>query len=202
MLKDVTFKDVPHSYVNAVLAAIGPQLLKLELWSCKDIDIFSFVPCVLLEELVLMGPGTSLLQHEDEAIKSIQTDSFLPCLQKLKSAVCLGNWSRFFEGKSPLTELSLYCSHVGISNDGSVLWDKLPTIWANLKSLSIHFAASGLTMSNLCQFLPGLKRLKSVTLPDSVNSTDQDKALANRLKEQLGFHLKFVSPEFCRFLYS
>ena len=153
------------------------------------------MPCVLLEELFI-GRDSSLLKHEDEALESISADSFLPCLQQLRTTVCLGNSSRFFEGKSSLTGLNLYCSHVGIpNNDGSVLWDELPSMWTNLKSLSIDSAVPGLTMSNLCQFLPGLKRLKSVTLPKSVNSNDQDKALADRLKEQLGFRLTFVSPE-------
>ena len=104
----MTFLEVSTANFNTVLAVLGSKLLKINLRSCKDIDLGHFLPFLQLEVLTLDKDCTLTAG----GVESIQTDTFLPNLKKLSTKICLGKSSRLFEER-PLTDLILCCSHIG-----------------------------------------------------------------------------------------
>ena len=188
----MTFLGVLTVNLNAVLAFLGSNLLKLDFRSCKDIDLGHFLPFLHLEDLNLDNNCSTTAID----VELIQADAFLPNLKNISSEICLGKSSRLFEEKSTLTKLNLCCSHIGIAEASSCLWDSILKLWANVESLSIS-SSPGLSIPTMCQIVSQLEKLKRVEFAKEFPWSEEESLLIHLLKEKL-LAKKFESYD-CKF---
>ncbi len=99
-------------YVKPILNVFGPTLKQLTLEHCSNINFSDLASCKQLESLRIRNSSLANPQ-ENEALLMDPDLSFLPQLKKFKSGICLGVYSRLFEGKTSLTHLTLRCCHIG-----------------------------------------------------------------------------------------
>jgi len=69
--------------------------------------------------------GSCTLEEEEE-VAVLDSATFLPNLKSFTSDSCLGSRSCYFENKSSLIKLNLYCSHVGLDiKKGRLMYAKV-----------------------------------------------------------------------------
>ena len=153
------------SYRQTLLSHIGGRLRGLKLFYCSNIDpIVELLPCTLLESLDFKA---SMLKHRPRPCLIDDANvQFLPSLERLTTlSTCLGDWSSLFECSRPLlTELSLFCSHIGVASKSPLFdWHNIPKMWPNLRALII-LNASKLTLDKLKGILNLLNKLEGLIL--------------------------------------
>ena len=167
-------------YRRAVLTALGPRLIKLDV-SYSTIDVVAeLTPYSQLEELSI----SFFSAVPQVQVEILPTENFLPRLKKLSVDSCLGNWSRLFECPRPsLTSLYLACPHFGIVDRSPFNWIDIPRLFPNLQEL--HFdKGAGLSLDILREFVPQLKHLKTLTLSPQIFGTDENPKVAIQMRQQ------------------
>jgi len=103
---------VSREYVMCILEVFGSNLLHLTIYGRQEdrFNLADFALCPKLESFNLRN----CTLDENEDVAAFDPATFLPQLKSLTSNCCLGSRSRFFEDKSSLVSLDLYCSHMGL----------------------------------------------------------------------------------------
>ena len=177
-VQSVKFKTVSSSYCLAVLSSIGHQLLQVQFEECKEIDLSQLASCGRLEELEIDWKCSVMSLLSSTPIHSIQSlgDTFLPRLKKLECLVCLGPASPFFESHRPaLKDLTLSCSHIGISKATHLDWNHVPDLWPNLKCINFSYAKN-LRLNMIRLFVSKMPNLIDVSVPDIIDWDDDELA--------------------------
>ena len=162
---------VQPDYRLAVLSVIGHQLLRLRYSSSSlDIDVLSELGfCSRLRDLTFSYHCTLLPLPLGTDLQKY-TNDFLPQLDNLKSASCLGEWSPLFECHRPsLTLLILACPHLGLATRSKFNWPDAPLLWPNLRNLKVA-KCDGLTVDMLREVVPQWEHLDEFILPLSIVS--------------------------------
>jgi len=99
--------------VKIVLDILGPNVKKLVLNNCADIDMaYLGSCCTKLERLTFYD--CSFIMDYSKASSRHTPETFLPKLTHFESRdCCLGVWGELIEKKSTLSHLSLECCHIG-----------------------------------------------------------------------------------------
>lgn len=122
-------------------------------------------PCKQLEELVI-EESPSLIEETSVAPSAYsKCPNFLPNLKSLEVSCCLGQWSRIFETEMrALTNLHLYCSHIGVERASDYHWSDAANLWPNLRQLHLDYA-KGLPGMTYVGVLQSFDKLEEVTIP-------------------------------------
>ena len=168
------FVDVPSGVRKAVLETIGSCLKHLSFFSCEDVYLSDLYPCIALEKLQI-GYGSTVNSN------FVVNETFLPNLKRFTSNVCLGKLGSLFEEERSLVSLNLDCSHLQ-TKVGKFCWNNIPFTWYDLENLSLS-STPGLRIEHLFSFIPKLKKLKQLSLPQFANNVDEK--LVKHLKHQL-----------------
>ena len=155
---------ISSAFRQVILSTIGSQLESLEFNYCTDIDMKEVLLCCKLESLIIDSRCKLLMEPGSPPIDCGPPSSFLPCLKKLQSAICLGQFSCLFESERPLlNDVNLCCLHFGIARTTeSVGWKDLPKMWPNLEVLNV--VSTGLSLPNLLNLAPQFKSLKRIRI--------------------------------------
>ena len=154
----MTFGDLSPEYCEALVAALGDQLLSVT-WK-TDNDLSLLAPCAHLEELIVKSVSDTPMRTP------FLTENFLPGLEKLITNRCLFSFGRTFETVRPsLTQVQLNCAHFDCDEVSVCKWEDLPHLWPNLQHFSLYQHNQYLELDDMCKIFPHLKKLKSLVLP-------------------------------------
>ena len=161
-VETVSFSDVPSDYCQAILASLGPQLVRLDFNNCQDIELGILEPCAGLEELKIGSTCSLKLTTPPER------PLILPRLQSLDISCCVSPWSsRLLETDERLSliHLKLNCTHFD--------WGDVSQLFPNLEYLAL--LSKGLkTLEELRQIINRMAYLKKIQLPFI---SDEEKSL-------------------------
>ena len=122
-------------------------------------------PCNALQDLIIERPYCFPDKSDIIIVPPVGVD-FLPNLQTLDITSCLGQWSRLFETttRPALTNLNLYCSHIGVKEASDYQWTDAFKLWPNMRHMDINFA-KGLTGMSYVDVLPLFEKLEHASIP-------------------------------------
>lgn len=172
---------------------------------CRELNLADLAACPVLESLLITKSCSLDVKQNGFSLK---TNEYLPQLKSVESDICLSGWSRFFEGKTTLTRIVLYCCHIGtgvrtslsmflelIYNSHLYLqasshsdWSNVPNMWPLVEELKVKQCA-GLTVGMLADIISRLSKLKEIAIPGRIRYKERNRQLSFDIVEKFSNRL-------------